>query len=71
MEKNAEAFSATYGNITQAADNSSIAYQPKTTKWDGYDSFYVFGTTRDDTIKAASANTNGNLWCNTSKQCIL
>lgn len=66
MEKEAEDFSATYGNITQAEDNSSIAYQPKTTKWDGYDSFYVFGTTSDDTIKAASANTNGNLWSKVS-----
>lgn len=66
MEKKAEAFSATYGNITKAADNSSIAYQPKTTKWDGYDSFYVFGTTSDDTITAASANTNGNLWSKVS-----
>lgn len=60
MAKNAASVSAQYGTVTRSGD--SVKYQPTTTKWDGYDSFYAFGTTTDVTIKAASANANGNLW---------
>lgn len=61
MSKNAAAVSAKYGTVTKNDDNT-VTYSPKTTNWDGYDSFYAFGTTTDETIKAASANANGNLW---------
>ena len=49
-----------YGDVTLA--DGKLTYAPKTMKWDGYDTFYVFGTTTDATVKAASANSNGNLW---------
>lgn len=49
-----------YGQITN--NTSSIAYRPNTMLWDGYDSFYVFGTSTDATVTGASANANGNLW---------
>lgn len=57
-----------YGSFAQAGVNANYGsldgwkYTPKTTKWDGYDSFYAFGTTTDATVTAASANANGNLW---------
>ncbi|MDD7389391.1 MAG: hypothetical protein PUG60_06995 [Lachnospiraceae bacterium] len=51
---------AVYGSVTNSTN--TVTYSPKTTNWDGYDSFYAFGTTTDETIKAASANANGNLW---------
>lgn len=50
----------TYGNVAQ--NGNTLAYEPKTTNWDGYDSFYVFGKTSDKDILAASANANGNVW---------
>ncbi|MBQ9165622.1 MAG: hypothetical protein IJX71_01645, partial [Oscillospiraceae bacterium] len=31
-------------------------YTPQTTHWNGYDSFYAFGTTTDETVLSASAN---------------
>ncbi|MDO4171007.1 MAG: VWA domain-containing protein, partial [Lachnospiraceae bacterium] len=60
MAKSAAAVSAKYGNVTK--DGNAVTYQPKTTNWNGYDSFYAFGTTTDETVKAASANAKGNLW---------
>lgn len=50
----------TYGNVAQ--NGNTLTYEPKTTNWDGYDSFYVFGKTSDEDILAASANADGNLW---------
>ena len=50
----------TYGNVAQ--NGNTLTYEPKTTNWDGYDSFYVFGKTSDEDILAASANANGNVW---------
>lgn len=50
----------TYGNVAQ--NGNTLTYEPKTTNWDGYDSFYVFGKTLDEDILAASANANGNVW---------
>ena len=54
------AVTGTYGNSNLT--DGSISYAPKTTNWDGYDNIYVFGKTTNETIKAASANANGNLW---------
>lgn len=50
----------TYGNVAQ--NGNTLTYEPKTTNWDGYDSFYVFGKTSDEDILAASANANGHVW---------
>ncbi len=58
------AVTGTYGN--SALSQNSVSYTPKTTNWDGYDNFYVFGKTTNDTVTAASANTNGNLWSKVS-----
>ncbi|MDO4943369.1 MAG: vWA domain-containing protein [Lachnospiraceae bacterium] len=60
MAKEAAAVSARYGKVTK--EGNAVKYQPTTTNWDGYDSFYAFGKTTDATVKAASANANGNLW---------
>lgn len=60
MAGDAAAASTSYGKVTK--DGNTVKYQPTTTNWNGYDSFYAFGTTTDSTVKAASANTNGNLW---------
>lgn len=60
MAGDAAAVSTSYGKVTK--DGNTVKYQPTTTNWNGYDSFYAFGTTTDSTVKAASANTNGNLW---------
>ena len=60
MAKDAAAVSANYGTVTK--EGNTVKYQPTTTIWNGYDSFYAFGTTTDTTIKAVSANANGNLW---------
>lgn len=56
-----------YGSFAKAEANprygsldANLVYTPNTTKWDGYDSFYVLGTTNDDSI--TSVNTNDNLW---------
>ena len=49
-----------YGKV--ALDGNTLTYTPTTMQWGGYDTFYVFGTTESDTVKAASANANGNLW---------
>lgn len=48
----------TYGNVTQ--NDSTLTYEPKTTNWNGYDSFYVFGKSSDENVLAATANKNGN-----------
>ena len=48
----------TYGNVTQ--NGSTLTYEPKTTNWNGYDSFYVFGKSSDENVLAATANKNGN-----------
>lgn len=58
------AVTGTYGN--SALSQNSVSYAPKTTNWDGYDSLYVFGNTTNETVKAASANANGNLWSKVS-----
>lgn len=50
----------TYGNVTQ--NGSTLTYEPKTTNWNGYDSFYVFGKSSDENVLAATANKNGNVW---------
>ena len=54
------AITHTYGNVK--VEGGKLTYAPKTTKWDGYDTFYVFGKTDDATVTAASANANGNVW---------
>ncbi|MCD7864684.1 MAG: VWA domain-containing protein [Clostridiales bacterium] len=58
--------SQTYGNLALDLDNNIVTYTPKTTLWDGYDSFYVFGKTDSETITSYSANSNGNLWSKVS-----
>ena len=58
------AVTGTYGN--SALSQNSVSYTPKTTNWDGYDKLYVFGKTTNETVKAASANANGNLWSKVS-----
>lgn len=60
MAKDAAAVSANYGTVTK--EGNTVEYQPTTTIWNGYDSFYAFGTTTDTAIKAVSSNANGNLW---------
>lgn len=49
-----------------ALGSQDWSYTPKTTNWNGYDTFYAFGKTDDDTVKAVSANANGNLWSKVS-----
>ena len=49
-----------YGKVT--LNGQKMNYVPQTMNWDGYDTFYVFGTTTDKTVTAASANANGNVW---------
>ena len=49
----------TYGNVAKNG-NSALTYEPKTTNWNGYDSFYVFGKSSDENVLAATANKNGN-----------
>lgn len=56
----ADAVAPKYGSL------SGLVYTPTTTKWDGYDNFYAFGTTTDSDVLAASANANGNLWSKVS-----
>ena len=51
---------ANYGKVSVSA--SAFGYTPDTMKWNGYDTFYLFGTTADAEIKAADANANGNVW---------
>ena len=51
----------TYGNVAKNG-NSALTYEPKTTNWNGYDSFYVFGKSSDENVLAATANKNGNVW---------
>lgn len=58
------AVTGTYGN--SALSQNSVSYTPKTTNWDGYDNLFVFGKTTNETVTAASANTNGNLWSKVS-----
>ena len=40
---NSTALSETYGNVS-VSSNGTLTYTPKTTNWDGYDSFFAFGT---------------------------
>ena len=40
---NSTALSETYGNVSVSSDGV-LTYTPKTTNWDGYDSFFAFGT---------------------------
>ena len=61
MAANQAAVSAQYGNAV-VTDGSSLTYTPKTMAWGGYDSFYVFGKTKDSSVTAVEANENGNLW---------
>lgn len=49
-----------YGNL------SGLEYTPKTTNWNGYDTFYAFGKTTDETVTSMEANKNGNLWSKVS-----
>ena len=58
------AVTGTYGKVT--VEGGKITYTPTKTNWNGYDSFYVFGTTDNATIKAATANENGNMWAKVS-----
>ena len=52
-----------YGKVNlNATTPSGLTYTPTKINWDGYDSFYAFGKSNDTSVKAASANTNGNLW---------
>lgn len=60
VNANDDSVTGKYGN-TNLADGS-VTYAPKTTNWNGYDSFYVFGVTSNAEIKAASANADGYLW---------
>lgn len=58
------AVTGTYGKVT--VEDGKITYTPTRTNWNGYDTFYVFGTTNNATIKAATANENGNMWAKVS-----
>ena len=58
------AVTGTYGKVT--VDGGKITYTPTKTNWNGYDTFYIFGTTNNATIKAATANENGNMWAKVS-----
>lgn len=49
-----------YGNVW--IENGAVHYKPTTTRWDGFDEFYVFGNTWRSTVTSQSANENGNLW---------
>lgn len=40
---NSTALSEDYGNVS-ISDKGTLIYTPKTTNWDGYDSFFAFGT---------------------------
>ena len=63
-EDPATALKETYGDVkTGGNSTNTLIYAPKTTNWDGYDSFYVFGKTSDEDILKATANdVNDNLW---------
>lgn len=62
-EDPATALKETYGDVkTGENSTNTLIYAPKTTNWNGYDSFYAFGKTSDEDILVASANANGNLW---------
>lgn len=50
-----------YGNV-QVEDDGTVTYTPTTMNWGGYDQFVVFGETWRKTVRAQSANENGNLW---------
>lgn len=49
-----------YGKVN--LNETTLSYKPTTTNWNGYDSFFVFGSTTDESIKSNSANSNGNVW---------
>ncbi len=49
-----------------AVEDGRITYQPTTLNWNGYDTFYVFGTTADESVVSANANRTGNLWAKVS-----
>ena len=52
---NSTALSEDYGNVS--ISNGILTYTPKTTNWDGYDSFFAFGKTTAD---------NANSWSKVS-----
>ena len=54
-----------YGKVT-VSDDGKVTYTPTKTNWKGFDTFHVFGTTNDETVKAATANGNGNMWAKVS-----
>lgn len=54
------AVTANYGAIANTAE--TVTYSPKTTNWNGYDSFYAFGKSRNESVTSVEANANGNLW---------
>ncbi len=49
-----------YGNVT--GTGNALTYTPTTMQWDGYDSFYAFGTSDEPSVTGQGANANGNLW---------
>lgn len=57
-EGNVDSLTLTNGKFAK----NGLTYTPTTTSWDGYDTFYAFGTTEDSEIKEVDANANGNLW---------
>ncbi len=48
----------TYGKT--ALSNSALTYTPTTMSWSGYDSFYVFGQTTNETVLTYDTNTAAN-----------
>lgn len=55
-----------YGSIVAENNNTKLSYSPEKMNWNGYDSFYVFGTSNDEMVRSCSANANGNLWSKVS-----
>lgn len=49
-----------------ALGSQDWSYTPKTTNWNGYDTFYAFGKTTDTAVTSIKANANGNLWSKVS-----
>ena len=60
----ATAITKAYGKVAMA--DNEISYEPTNMNWHGYDTFYVFGTTDNETVKSATANKNGNMWAKVS-----
>lgn len=57
---NGEYGNTKYGNVS--VKDGNVTYTPTTARWDGADSFYIFGNTWRKTVLAQDANQNGNLW---------